>query len=172
MNFKEMKKNRIRKYYLVPFGLALRVFEERSFREFQVWLLLKHWTNGHVQLTPAIIARLAVHLNTSSRTVERAVNRLRQKNWLGYNSNNDLTHIRGFDTLRIVEKLPGRLAVWFDIDRMPDVEAFTTACAFGSFVRAQKVRYWRERLGGKEKGCQFNPNGPPTSLNSFRLPCH
>lgn len=155
-----MKKNRIRKYYLVPFGLALRVYEERAFREFQVWLLLNHWTNGHLQLTPAVIGRLAVHLKTSSRTIERAIDRLRCKNWLGYNPNNGLTHVRGFDTLRIVERLPGRLAVWFDIGKMADVEGFTTACAFGWFIRAQKVRAWRERLGGYEKGVPIQPRQP------------
>lgn len=162
-----MRKNRTRKYYLVPVDLALQVFKERTFREFQVWLLLKHWTNGHLHLNPAIIARLAAQLKTSSRTIERAIERLRKKNWLGYNPNNGITHIRGFDTLRIMEKLPGRLAVWFDIDRMPNLEAFTTACAFGSFVRAQKVRCWRERLGGKEKGVPIQPKRPATLPKFF-----
>ena len=153
-------------YHLVPVGIALHVYRERLFTEFQVYLLLKSWVGGHCQLTPMLMARLAAHLKNSTRTIARAVSRLRKMNWLGYCPGNGRTYVRGLDTLRIIEAVPVRLAVWFDIDKVQNVEAFTLAVAFGSFVRAQKVRVWRERLGAGQKGTAHQPKRP-TALPSF-----
>ncbi len=143
-----MKPARRQKYYLIPFNLALLIRRERLFREFQTWLLLKHWSNGHLELTPLIIARLASSLQCSPRTIERTIARLRERNWLGYNPNNGLTYVRGIDTLQIIEQLPGRLGVWLDIDRILNVEAFLAACGESFFVRGQKVKAWRQRAAG------------------------
>lgn len=143
-----MKPARRQKYYLIPLNLALLIRRERLFREFQTWLLLKHWSNGHLEVTPRIIARLASSLRCSPRTVERNIARLRERNWLGYNPTSGLTYVRGMDALRIVERLPGRLAVWLDIDRILNVEAFLAACGESFFVRGQKVKAWRERAAG------------------------
>lgn len=143
-----MKPARRQKYYLIPYGLALLIRRERLYREFQIWLLLKHWSNGRLELAPRIIARLASSLRCSPRTIERNIGRLRERNWLGYNPNTGVTYVRGIDALRIVERLPGRLAVWLDIDRILNVEAFLAACGESFFVRGQKVKAWREREAG------------------------
>jgi hypothetical protein len=143
-----MKPARRQKYYLIPYNLALLIRRERLFREFQIWLLLKHWSNGHLELTPRIIARLASSLRCSPRTIARTVARLRERNWLGYNPNTGVTYVRGMDSLRMVERIPGRLAVWFDIDRILHTEAFLAACTESFFVRGQKVKAWRKRAAG------------------------
>ncbi len=143
-----MKPARRQKYYLIPYGLALNIRRERLFREFQTWLLLKHWSNGHLELTPRIMARLASSLRCSPRTIERTIARLRERNWLGYNPNNGLTYVRGMEALRIIEHLPGRLGVWLDIDRILNAEAFLAACMESFFVRGQKVKAWRKRAAG------------------------
>lgn len=143
-----MKPARRQKYYLIPNGLALLIRRERLFREFQIWLLLKHWSNGHLELAPRIIARLASSLRCSPRTIERTIARLRERNWLGLYPNNGLTYVRGIDTLQIIEHTPGRLGVWLDIDRILDIEAFLAACTESFFVRGQKVKAWRKRAAG------------------------
>jgi hypothetical protein len=147
-------------HYLIPFDLAQLVFRERNFLEFQIWLLLKHWTNGHLELTPEIKAKLSKVLGTSKRTIGRAVHRLRQRNWLGYNPDNGRTYVRGFDNLRRMERLPERLGVWFNVQQIHNLEAFVTACAYGYFIRKQKVRSWRGRAAAFKNGEAVQPARP------------
>lgn len=158
-----MKPARRQKYYLIPYNLALLIHRERFFRGFQIWLLLKHWSNGHLEITSRILTRLASILRCSRRTIERHIAQLRDRNWLGYNRVNGLTFVRGMDSLRIVEGVPGRLAVWFDIDKILSVEAFFAACGESFFVRGQKVKAWRERAAGVHaKRGTIQPASVPT----------
>jgi hypothetical protein len=147
-------------HYLIPFPLAHLIFRERLFLETQIWLLLKHWTNGHLELTPEVAQKLAFVLGTSRRTIGRAIERLRQRNWVGYNPDNGLTYVRGFDNLRRMERLPGRLGVWFNIQDIHKIEAFITACAYGYFVRQQKVRSWRGGAAAFKNGEAVQPARP------------
>lgn len=157
-----MRTARRQKYYLIPVQLATLVFQERLTKEFQTWLLLKHWSNGCLEITPAIVSNLATHLNTSGRTINRAISRLRERNWVGYNRNNGLSYVRGLDTLRIVEQCTGRAAVWFDIEKINNVEGFVAGVAFGELIRRQKVKHWREAAGVHQKGGTAQPAPLPT----------
>lgn len=157
-----MKPARRQKYYLIPFNLALLIRRERLYKEFQIWLLLKHWSNGHLEVTPRVVARLASSLLCSERTISRAITRLRERNWLGYSCKTHRTYVRGIDAIRIVEQLPGRAAVWFDIEKIVSVEAFLTACIESYFIRGQKVRlYGKRAAGGYSKGEPFQPVALP-----------
>lgn len=153
-----MKPARRQKYYLIPFNLALLIRRERLYKEFQIWLLLKHWSNGHLEITPRVVARLASSLLCSERTISRAITRLRERNWLGYSCKTHKTYVRGIDAIRIVEQLPGRAAVWFDIEKILSVEAFLAACMESYFIRGQKVRlYGKRAAGGYLKREPFQP---------------
>ncbi len=152
-----MRAARRQKYYLIPVELATLVFRERLAMEFQTWLLLKHWSNGRLEITPAIINALATHLNASGRTIYRALSRLRERNWIGYNPNNGLWYVRGLDALRIIEQCNRRAAVWFDVENVRAIEAFVAGVAFGELIRRQKTKFWREAAGVHRKGGTTQP---------------
>lgn len=152
-----MRTTRRQKYYLIPVGLATLVFRERLTKEFQIWLLLKHWSNGRIEITPPIINALAANLNTSGRTVYRALSRLRERNWIGLNTTSGLSYVRGLDTLRIIEQCNGRGAVWFDVEAVRAMEGFVAGVAFAELIRRQKVKFWREAAGAQKKGGATQP---------------
>lgn len=157
-----MRAARRQKYYLIPVSLATLVFRLRLEREFQTWLLLKHWSNGSLRVTPSVINDLATHLNTSARTIYRALSNLRRRNWIGYNPASGLSYVRGLDSLRIVEQCKGRAAVWFNIANVREIEGFVAGVAFGELIRAQKAKQWREAAGVHRKGGTIQPAPLPT----------
>lgn len=157
LNFIKMRTTRRQKYYLIPVELATLVFRERLEREFQIWLLLKHWSNGRIEITPPIINALAAVLDTSGRSVYRALTRLRDRNWIGYNTTSGLSYVRGLDTLRIIEQCNGRGAVWFDVEAVRTMEGFVAGVAFAELIRRQKVKFWREAAGAQKKGGATQP---------------
>lgn len=82
-------------------------------------------------------------------------------NWLGLDKNSHFTYVRGFDALRIIEKLPGRRAVTFNVENIPNVGSFLWAVAFSEAVLIQKIKIWRERAAGVEKkGTTHQPAVP------------
>ena len=161
-----MRTTRRQKYYLIPVELATLVFRERLTREFQIWLLLKHWSNGRIVINPATINALAAVLNTSGRTVYRTLSRLRERNWIGYNPASGVSYPRGLDTLRTIEQCTRRAAVWFDIEKIHAMEGFVAGVAFAELIRRQKMKLWREAAGAQKKGAQLNP---PLSQSFSRL---
>jgi hypothetical protein len=143
-----MKPATRRIYYLIPVKLTTLVRRERLFREFQIWLLLKHWSNGHLEIDPRVLAKLAGFLQCSTRTIERSIKRLRERNWIGFNPRTNISYIRGIDNVITNEQINGRLSVWFNINRIIDVEAFLAASTDSLLIRQQKVRKWVERAAG------------------------
>jgi hypothetical protein len=143
--FKGMRQARKQRYYSIPFRLALTIGRERLFREFQVWLLLKHWSNGRLEITPGIVGNLASSLKCSTKTIRRTIEKLRARNWLGFNPKTGVSYVRGMNSILIVEKIPGRLIVRFDVNEILAANAFFAACMDSFFVRGQKIKAWKER---------------------------
>lgn len=160
------------KYYLLPVQLTLLIRRERLIREFQTWLLLKNWCNGRMEITARTRSRLASFLHCSTRTIERYLKTLRERNWIGLDPKTNLTYIRGFDALLIIERIPGRLAVWFDIDRIFDTEAFLAASTDSILIRQQKVKEWRERAAGVHLKRGTNQPAPVPTFYPVALSLH
>lgn len=140
-----MRPARKQRYYSIPVGLALTIGRERLIREFQVWLLLKHWSNGRLEITPGIYGNLASSLKCSTKTIRRTIEKLRRRNWLGFNPKTGVWYVRGMDSIQVVEKVPGRTVVRFDVNEILASRAFFGACMDSYFARAQKVKAWKER---------------------------
>lgn len=146
-----------RKYYLVPVSLVELVFRERLYREFQIWITLKARTNGHLKITPDVVRSLAKELKVSERTVSRSLEKLRQRNWIGYNPKSGLSFIRGFKAVQINEGLSGRMGVWFDIDKKKESRGFIAGGIISKLVREQRKKVWQERTGAQAKGGAKQP---------------
>lgn len=148
---------RERKYYLIPLSLVELIFRERLYREFQIWMELKHRSNGHLKITPDVVRSLAIELNVSPKTVSRTVEKLKQRNWIGYNPKSGFSFIRGFKAVQIIEDLPGRLGVWFDVDQKKESRGFIGGSVISKLVREQRKKVWQERKGVHSKGGAFQP---------------
>ncbi len=148
---------RERKFYLIPLSLVELVFRERLYREFQIWMELKHRSNGHLKITPDIVRSVANELKISPKTVSRTIEKLRQRNWIGYNPKSGFSFIRSFKAVQIIEDLPGRLGVWFDVDRKKESRGFIAGSVISKLVREQRKKVWQERKGVQTKGGTFQP---------------
>ena len=146
-----------RKCYLVPMSLVVLVFKERLYREFQVWMELKHCSDGHLKITPDVVRSLAKELAVSAKTVERAIQKLRHRNWIGYNPKSGFSFIRGFNAVQILEYHPSRLGVWFDICQKNESRGFVAGSIISKLVREQRKKVWQERKGVQSKGGAFQP---------------
>jgi hypothetical protein len=148
-------------YYSLPSGLALAVLRRGLITELKVFLLLKHISNGRLQITTETVSEVAARLALSPKTVKRAMGRLRKMNWLGLDARTGVTFVRGFDALRIIEKLPGRRAATFNVAIVPNIGPFLWAVAFSEALMVQKIKLWRERAAGAaKKGTANQPSAP------------
>lgn len=146
-----------RKFYLIPLSLVELVFRERLYREFQIWMELKHRSNGHLIITPDVVRSLANELKISPKTVSRTLEKLRERNWIGYNPKSGFSFIRSFKAVQIIEDKPGRLGVLFDIDRKKESRGFIAGSVISKLVREQRKKVWQERKGVQTKGGTFQP---------------
>lgn len=135
----------VKNYLLVPAHLCDLVIKEGSFRNFQIYMYLKAKFRGNAKLTPADFMCFAKELSISKKTFDRAISKLRQRNWIGYDSKNGIYYFRGFEKVKQLEQLKGRAGVWLkthtDIQNFKRLKAFVIGVSFGDQVKKQK---WRE----------------------------
>jgi DNA-binding transcriptional regulator YhcF (GntR family) len=161
-----------RRFYLIPLSLVDLVFRERLFREFQLFITLKARSNGHLKITPEVVHSLATDLGISAKTVKRSLEKLRRRNWIGYNPKSGYSFIRSFETIRTAilkqskdKRKASRLAVWLDIDKIKECRGFIQSAMISVLIRAQRIKAKKEAqaaAGGTIKEGTFQPARLPS----------
>lgn len=132
----------IKNYLLVPAHICDLIIREGAFRDFQIYMFLKAKFRGNAKLTPADFKCLADELSISKKTFDRSISKLRRRNWVGYDAKNGIYYFRGFDKVKQLEKLTGRVVVLFttktDLHHFQRFKAFVIGGSFGNDIKNQK----------------------------------
>jgi len=140
--------NLITKRILLPSELSIKVCKERLWKEYQIWILLKAISNGHIRLRGDQIEFLSNYLRMSEKTVRRKIKSLLGLNWIGYNPTSKYYFIRSIDTVRIIEKIAKRRAYWLELKYINDIKGFCAATIITELIISQKrklSRGWAEK---------------------------
>jgi len=147
--------NLITKRILLPSELSIKVCKERLWKEYQIWILLKAISNGHIRLRGDQIEFLSNYLRMSEKTVRRKIKSLLGLNWIGYNPTSKYYFIRSIDTVRIIEKIAKRRAYWLELKYINDIKGFCAATMITELIISQKRKL--SRRWAKKQGRQFKP---------------
>lgn len=137
--------------FLVPAGLCELVLVKRWFRHLEVYLFLKHNCCGQTTINNEAISELAYDLALSPKTIRRSIEFLKERKWIGFNVRSGITCIRGFDSIRVIEKINSRKAYWFNITLIKSIKAFVIAVCYSEIIRRLRWAEGQKRGRPKQK---------------------
>ena len=122
----------------VPVELCFYVIRNKMMPTFKVYILLKMTCSGITRLTPSYRTYFAEFCGYRHvRLFNKHIERLKDLNWIGYNQDSGVYHIRGFDYLQIKFNLKSRTGFWFRIQDMVVFDAVIGAAVIGYLVKSQ-----------------------------------
>ena len=138
------------RYYLLPMPIIELVFKNGLHAQFKLYLYLKASSDGHIKNLDK--TALAKRLKVSRTTLDKHLNQLQARNWIGYNEKRNIWHIRSFSTLLLIEKLKGRTGVWFKVTDFDKFTQFIDSSVVSEQVRKEKVKHFGK---AQQKGSAF-----------------
>lgn len=94
-------------------------------------------------------------LQISTRTVERAIKALTERNWLGKNSKSGFMYPRSLDTIRKIEGLEARKAFLFKSSFLKQTRQFLIATSVSIYINRKE--YSQRKRGQKVGSSQKSP---------------
>lgn len=142
-------------YLLVPIGLCEFVLQKKMWTAFKIYLFLKSNSNGHLRIDSRNLDKICFSLSISKRTYRRALKKLSDLNWIGFNQHTGITIINGFDVVRRIESISNRSGVWFSIDYVNMIKSFVISACIHSLIQSQKQKMKvNERDGNRMAPCK------------------
>ena len=82
--------------FKLPIDICDFAISNKYFSPLRLYLYLKWVSDGQLKLPPEIRKHIAQKLNCNERTVRNNLKILKERNWIGYNSQSKYYMIRGF----------------------------------------------------------------------------
>lgn len=114
-NQHKLLKNGNYRYLLVPVELCRICIKERLTTGLQIYILLKAISAGHLKVNRTLKLQMKQLFSVTERTINNNLQRLLERNWIGYNAKNNTYHIRSFDTIAVIEEFRSRIAGEFKV---------------------------------------------------------
>lgn len=122
----------------------------------RLYLYLNSRSSGHFRFKHGDRKRIADVLGITPQSVGYNLDRLRKRDWIGYNPQKDLYHIRGFRAIKRLENASRRQVVEVNVEReLNDGKAFTAliwAAYIGNFIRVREREAERQQREECHKG--------------------
>lgn len=125
-----MSSSQKKRMFNVPYEFCRYVVKFGLFREASVYLMLKYICDGQIEITPAVLNNISHTLRVSQRTVNRALEWLRNNNWI-LKEYDKVYRIISFNKLYFTIRLgKSKIGAIWDDPEFRDTKAFAiTACA-------------------------------------------
>ena len=122
----------------IPSDWSVLVCREKCFREAQILLLLKFRFGNRCNLSPDLLNESSQLLKVHPKTILRALKGLIKRDWIGFNSVNNLIYPRSFDTIRAFEGLKSRKAFFFSAEGIHRTREFIIASAISIYINRKE----------------------------------
>jgi Mn-dependent DtxR family transcriptional regulator len=140
-------------YLYLPVDLCSWAITNKFVPPFQLYVHLKGRCSGKMKINREELKTIAKELSLKSeKTVQNNLNKLIEKNWVGYNDESGIYFIRGLDLMRkeIVSKF--RVAARFDTADILKFKAFIAGAFIGNLANWQRrKKRATERNFGRSK---------------------
>jgi len=133
--------------------------------EAKTYVFLKMQCSGKIRFSRAIIKKACKVLGISRGTFYRHVGLLKQRNWIGYNSQSQIYFIRSFKYVCNKENLEGRTCTVFSSKWFKSFKAFCSGSVIGYLVKHQRKA---ERKKGRSK--QSRPVATSAIIKIMNIP--
>ncbi len=147
----------------IPVQLSEFVIHNRLTNTFKVYLHLKAINDK--------INRVDLPITGTKKTFLKHLKKLLKLNWIGYNENARVYHVRGFDAVRKLEGFKKRRAVKFGFTDTGNLQTFLAASVICSAIQDQN--YYKRKIAGaaaKKKGvARQRPLFPYNALSNYKI---
>ena len=149
----------------IPVELCFYVVREKLLPTFKVYILLKMTCSGIMRLASSDKVCFSEFCGYRSvRSLNNHIQRLKDLNWIGFNKDSGVYHIRGFNYLQRKHKLYSRTGFWFRIQDMEEFDSVVYGAIIGYLVKSQgkKQRMDSQRRRSNQVLCK-SPGFYPVS---------
>lgn len=154
----------------VPVDLCGFAISNSFVRPFQVYIALKIETSGFIKFTDTFLHTIADKTGLGTiRAVRNNVNKLLERNWIGYDKKNKNYWIRGFDTVRKIENCGFNSAAVFHTQYLKVFKQFITGAYFGylALYQEKKLRAAARKSYSAKQAALKNFRHFPVALNAM-----
>jgi hypothetical protein len=129
-------------HLVIPFELSEYVFKNRLFAPFTVFLYLK-MSGEKIGLQSDALARMGEVLGIKdNRTAKAHLEHLIALNWIGFNSNAGIYHVRSFRYLREQYGFAGKTGTIVRREDLSSLKSYLAAAIISRSINAQKHSKW------------------------------
>lgn len=132
------------KILLLPTQVSEFVYDNELIKPFSIFLYLKMFAGGKVSANDEVFAKLRQDLKMTDpkdRTFRKHFQKLLDLNWIGYNEQSDMYHIRSFDFIRAVNGFKKRRATKLFFKDILQLQVYLVGVLLCTEVHGQKY-YW------------------------------
>lgn len=133
--------------FSVPYDLFKYCHDKNKISAIKLFLWLKFEFGPTYHDSQLILPDTAKSLCISTRTVQKALLWLHQEKFIGYSKKNRLHHLRGFDTLRKMNKWTGRASYRIQQHQLRYIKPFIYAINYKRAAYKQRNDETRKRDG-------------------------
>lgn len=134
----------------IPVQLCQWALKNKKVRELQVFLWLKLHCSGKIRINQEVLQKLTCDLGLKSvKTVKSSLTSLMDKHWVTQSKRSGYYFIKGFESIRRMERFDRRTAVEFSLSDIKKVKGFLISVVITNLIGSQKRR---ERAIEREKG--------------------
>lgn len=130
---------------LIPTDIAKQVLITKRSHLFATYLCLTSRCRGKIKACDLNLLDIAKQQNCSLRTIKNHLHQLLVINWIGYNPKSQVYFIRGWSTLRSLEKIEFKENAYaiFDFASLPYLREFL----FAAYIqRISRYKRWKKRI--------------------------
>ncbi len=132
-----------KKYLKFPVEICRYILENRISTTAQVYTYLNFSCSGKIIIDRHLRIKISGDLSLHPKTINHHILELKKRNWVGYNPNSGISHIRGMDKIRQIEGFHSRTAAEFSKDDIRLFKSFCTATFVAYLINIQRSKRWR-----------------------------
>jgi hypothetical protein len=131
--------------FFIPVQLCQYALCENFTASFRLYCYLKGQCSGKMKVSKGDIKTFAADLKCDPKTILNHLKKLRDFNWIGYNTKSKYYFIRAFDVIMEMHGFTSRTGAEFKKSYLHDFKAFTAGAAIGYISNAIRKKQAAER---------------------------
>ena len=137
-------------YINIPVELCEYVIRNNFYRPMQLYIYLNTHCSGKMKISSNDLIEIGKAIGLkSARAVTNNLQKLLDKNWIGYSKKSKYYFIRSIDKIRQLHNFKKRKAAEFDSRHIKKLKAFLAAAKIGYLLNIQQ---WRKRATERKHG--------------------
>jgi hypothetical protein len=126
------------KRYRLPIAITSWALKTENAKLLPTFLIMKDWSSGHLRMNTEQVYELCALAGISLKKFYSDRKKLLELNWIGYNKEKALYHIRSWDYIMKYLRLEGKSNIGVEQKDFKTIRALCFAADLGHFVKTRK----------------------------------